>query len=181
MDVLRLLSDLEEMIETPRSVMGYIRLNRDDVGMQIAKVRASLPQEVKAAATTVRESERILEQATESAATVVQNSQREAEVILATAREEAKRILDQARLLQEQMIADHEILKLSKAQSEVIRNQADEDATILRRGAESYAYDVLTQLEGVVGKAMTTISKGKQDLSKTEHPAPQPRERARVS
>lgn len=171
MDVLRLLSDLEEMIEAPRSTLGYIRLNRDDVGMQIAKIRASLPQEVKAAASTVRETERILETASEAASSTIESARREADRVIKEGREEAERILEQARLLQTQMVSESEVLKLSKAQSQEIRNQADQEAIALRRGAESYAYEVLTHLETVVGKVTMTIDKGKQEIGKPE-PAP---------
>jgi hypothetical protein len=51
---------------------------------------------------------------------------------------------------------------------------------IMRRGAEKYAYDVLVQLESVVGKVVTTIDKGKQDLERAPEPVPAQRERVRV-
>jgi len=79
-------------------------------------------------------------------------------------------MIEQARLQQERMVSESEILKLSKAQSEEIRNAADRDSVQMRRGAEKYALDVLNQLEGVVGKVITTIERGKQDLSRPELP-----------
>jgi gas vesicle protein len=83
--------------------------------------------------------------------------------------------------MQERMVAESEILKLSKAQSEEIRNAADRDAMNMRRGAEKYAHDVLSHLEGVVGKVMTSIEKGKQEVQRAD-PQTQalPREKARV-
>lgn len=182
MDILRLLEELNGLIEGTQH-FGPITwgLNRDEISMQIAKIRASLPQELKTAVSTVRESERIIDSAREDATNTLGNARKEADRIAAEARNEAQRILDEAKLQQERMIAESEILKLSKAQSEEIRNAADRDAVQMRRGAEKYAYDVLSQLEGVVGKVMTTIERGKTEIQRTDTPpVPLPREKARV-
>jgi len=173
MDILRLLDQLHELtVDNVRGlgpvVWGY---NKDEISMQIAKVRASLPSEVKAAAATVRESDRIVESAKEDATSTLESAKKDAESILSQARQEAERIIEQARLQQQQMVGESEILKLSKAQSEEIRNAADREAVGMRRGAEKYALDVLTQLEGVVGKVATTIERGKREIERPE-PAP---------
>lgn len=169
MDILRLLEDLKNLIEEPKS-LGPITwgLNKEEINMQIAKIRASLPQELKAAVSTVRESERIMDSAREDATMTLESARKEAERIVAEAKTDADRLLEQARLQQERMVAESEILKLSKAQSEEIRNAADRDSVQMRRGAEKYAYDVLTQLEGVVGKVMTTIERGKSEMGRQE-------------
>jgi len=182
MDILRLLDDLSQLIDqTPAFGPITWGLNRDEISMQIAKIRASLPQELKTAVNTVRESERIIDTAKEDATMTLESAKKEAERILIEARRESERIIDQGKIQQERMIAESEILKLSKAQSEEIRNAADRDAVNMRRGAEKYAYDVLSQLEGVVGKVMTSIEKGKQEVNRADTPAQLlPREKARV-
>jgi hypothetical protein len=183
MDILRLLDELSDLtVERPKT-FGPVTfgLNKEDIAMQIAKVRASLPNELKAAVATVRESDRIVETAREDANMTLDNAKKEAERIAVEARSEAERIVDQAKLQQERMLAESEILKLAKAQSEEIRNAADRDAMQMRRGAEKYAVDVLGQLEGVVGKVMTTIERGKQEMTRPEPAILQQREKARVS
>lgn len=183
MDILRILDDLQSLIDKPVSFAGMtFGLNKDEITMQIAKVRASLPNELKQAVATVRESDRIVETAREDATMTLEASRKEAERVIAEARKEAERIVEQAKLQQDRMVNESEILKLSKAQSEEIKNAADRDALQMRRGAEKYAYDVLVQLETVVGKVMTTIDRGKQEMSKSEPGAntPVPRERTRV-
>src|SRR5579862_2202545 len=173
MDVLRILDDLNTLIAEKPKHLGPITwgLDRDEITMQITKIRASLPNEVKAAAATVRDAEQIMNRAREDAGKTMENAQKEADRLLAETRKESERMLDQARLQQERMIDDSEILKLSKAQSEEVRNAAERDATAMRRGAEQYARDVLSQLEGVVGKVMTTIERGKQEMTRPELPA----------
>jgi cell division septum initiation protein DivIVA len=133
--------------------------------------RASLPQEIKHAVAKVKESERIVDSAKEDASATLETARREAERLVAEAKKEAERVLEQAKLQQERMTAESEVLKLAKSQGEEIRNAAERDSTVMRRGAEKYAYDVLLQLEGVVGKVVTTIEKGKQDLERVPEPA----------
>ena len=186
MDILRLLDELTKLVDdTPHFGPVTWGLNRDEISMQIAKIRASLPQELKAAVSTVRETDRILETARQDASLAMDAAKKESDRILADARRDSERLIEEARLQQGRMIAESEILKLTKAQSEEIRNGADRDAVTMRRGAEKYAYDVLSQLEGVVGKVMTTIERSKQEIQPTQlapqqpQPIP-PREKARV-
>lgn len=187
MDILRLLDELNELaVVEPHKLMGvlpvYVGLNQDEISMQIAKVRASLPQELKVAVSTVRESDRILEQAREDATKVLENARKEAERIQAEARAEIDRAVEHSKMQQERMVSESEILKLSKAQSEEIRNAAERDALQIRRGADQYAMEVLTKLEGVVGKVMATIDRGKQEMQAHKEPsAPDPkREKTRA-
>jgi regulator of protease activity HflC (stomatin/prohibitin superfamily) len=182
MDILRLLDDLNQIIDSAPT-FGPVTwgLNREEVSMQITKIRASLPQELRTAVNNVRESERLIDTAKEDAVMTLESAKKEAERVLVEAKRESDRIVEQAKIQQERMVAESEILKLSKAQSEEIRNAADRDAVNMRRGAEKYAYDVLSQLEGVVGKVMTSIEKGKQEVYRPETGnQPVPREKARV-
>ena len=184
MDVLRILDDLNNLVVVQPKSIGPITwgLNRDEVTMQIAKIRASLPNEVKAAAQTVRDAEQIMGRAKEDAAKTTDNAAKESDRIIAEARREAERLVEQARLQQEKMLNESEILKLSKAQAEEVRNAADREAMQMRRGAAQYAYDVLSQMENIVGKVMTTIERGKHDLKATPESLPQAvvREREKV-
>ena len=173
MDILRMLEDLHELaVNKPRQFGPlFWGLDRDEISMQIAKVRASLPSELKQAVQTVRDSERIVDSAREDANMTVESARKESERLISEANLEAQRILDQAKIQQERMLSESEILKLSKAQSEEIRNSAERDANQMRRGAEKYAYDVLTQLEGVVGKVINTIDRGKAELRPSDNTA----------
>ena len=167
MDILRLLDELRDMtVEDPRSILPgvVIGLRKDDINNQINRIRACLPQELKQAASTVRESERILEGARDEATVSLEQAQRDAQRITDEARAEAEKYLERSRVDQERMVSDSEILKLSKAQAEEIRNAAEREAREMRTGAERYAYDVLSQLEGVCGKVITTIERGKQEV-----------------
>jgi cell division septum initiation protein DivIVA len=182
-DILRLLDDLKTMsVDEPRGFLGLTwGLDRDRITMHIAKIRASLPQELKQAAQTVRESERIVDSAREDATLTLENARKEAERILQEARREAEQIIEHAKSQQAVMVTESEILKLAKAQSEEVRASADRDALQMRRGAEAYARDVLHQLEGVVGRVMQAIDRGKSELDRAEATQSLPgRDRTRV-
>lgn len=183
-DVLRLLENLKQQVEAPKTVMGLtFGYNRDNLVMQIEKIRASMPREVKDAATVARESERIIESAREEADTLADQMRREADRTLTEARAESDRILAQAKIEQERMIQESEVLKLAKAQAEEIRNSAEIDAQQMRRGADRYAMDVLNNVESVVGKVLTVVERGKAELESNDSvavPANNVRERARV-
>lgn len=183
MDILRMLEDLEVVaIEKPRPfgpiTFGY---RPDEVQMQIAKIRASMPLEIKQAANLTRESERVVEQAREDAAKTLEGAQREAERIVADARNQAELVMNQARLEQERMLSESEILKIAKSQADEIRQNADREASAMRRGAEDYAYLVLGKLESGVGKIMETIDKSKGEIRpEPELAVVQPREKVKV-
>lgn len=184
MDILKLLDELHDLtVVQPRSFGPlFWGINRDEISIQIAKVRASLPTELKQAVQTVRETERIVGAAKEDASMTLEGARKEAERILSEANLEAQRILDQTKIQQERMLSESEILRISKAQAEEIRNSADRDALHTRRGAENYAFEVLGQLEGIVGKVMTSIDKGKAEIRPDANSGAQPalRERIRV-
>lgn len=174
MDVVKLLEELDRLaVQTPRKLVGRLTygLDIDEVAMQIAKVRASLPTEVKQISSMARQSERMVETAREDANMTVEGARREAERVMAEAQAEAARLVEQARLTQEKMLAENEILKLAKAQADEVRSAAEREALNLRRGAEGYAQDVLNQLEMVIGKVMTGIERGKAELESREERA----------
>lgn len=183
LDLLKMLENLHELVvDRPRKILPKLvwGLDVDEASMQIAKIRASLPTELKQAVTVTRESERIVESAREDASLTIESARRESDRLVADARREAERLVEQARIQQQQMISESEILKLTKAQCEEIRNAAEREASQLKRGAEKYAYDVLNQLENVAAKVMSNIDRGKSELQRAEQNPAQPRERARV-
>lgn len=183
-DILRMLQELHDQIVDEPRYFGKLAygLNRDELSIQIAKIRASLPNELKEASAKVRESERIVDSAKTDASATVEAARREGERFLAEAKREAERLVEQGKLQQERLVSESEVLKLAKAQAEEIRNSAERDGNTIRRGAESYAHDVLLQLEGVVGKAMGVVERGRQELERpSENLVSSPvRERVRV-
>ena len=165
-----MLENLHEIaVEKPRSLFGPLAwgVNKEEVAMQIAKIRASLPNELKQAVTVTRESERIVENAKEDAQMTLERAKREAERTIADARMEADRLIEQAREQQQILVSESEVLQIATNQGQDIQSSAEREASQIRRGAENYAFEVLCQVESTLGKLMTTIDRGKAEMQLT--------------
>jgi cell division septum initiation protein DivIVA len=169
-EVMRLLENLKQAALRPRRVpilgitFGY---DPDAMSMGIDKIRASLPKELKDAATIAKEGERILESARDEAAALVDSSRTQADRLLAESRAEAERILEQAQIQAERLVADSEVLKIAKAQADEIRAYAERESLQLRRGADRYAHDALAKLEATVARILSEVERGKSTLDTT--------------
>lgn len=181
MDILKILEELQDQaVMKPKTVIGKLTygLNRDEVNTLILRVKAALPQELKEAASTVRESDRIMETAREDASLTLDYAKKEVDRITSEAKDEAERIIQQAKLEQEQMITSSEVLKLSKAQADEIITRAERDALDTRRGADEYAFRIIDHLGRVVQKTLSSIEDAKQAVDPTREIA-NPRERVK--
>lgn len=163
-DVLNLIDGLRKQVEKGRGIGNCAFLNRDNFVFQLEKIKASVPREMKDAANVTRESERIISAAEEEASEGLEKARRQAEEIVAAANEKANLILEQARLQQMEMISDSTVLRLANSQAEETRSCAEKESRELRRGADKYAHDVLSNLEDVVGRVLTTVEKGRREL-----------------
>jgi cell division septum initiation protein DivIVA len=164
-DVLRLLENLKEVAQKPKCFMGVaFGYDAEEMVMQIEKIRATLPREVKDAASLSRESERIIEGAKEDSDQLLRQAQAQAARALEEAKAEADRLIEQGRLQQQQMVVESEILKLAKAQADEVRQAAERESSQMRRGADRYAHEVLSNLEASVGKVLTQVERGRAEL-----------------
>ncbi len=184
-DVLRLLESLKKEIEGSRTFMGVtFGLKKDDLTMTIEKIRASMPREMKDAASLTRETDRIMAEAEEESRAIQDQAIEQAQRILAEAEEKAKSIVATAKGQQEQMISEDEILRIAKAQSEEIRSEAEKLSRDMRRGADKYAADVHHTLENDVGRVLAAVEKGRHEIEanevSTKAAVELPRERVKV-
>ena len=103
-DILKLLSELEEVVEKAPRVMGaIIRFDEDRFHMALMKIRANLPEELKRASRVVKESEQMMSEARDSTEKMVTEARRNAQMDLQKARAEAEKLKQDttARLEQE--------------------------------------------------------------------------------
>ena len=170
-DVFRLLDNLNELVEKPRSLLGLtVGFRREDFQIQIDRIKGSLPKEVKEASQLLRETERVMDAADDEASRIIDHAKREAARTTEEASQEAQRVLEHGKLQQEQMVSDNEVLKLAKSQASEIRRTAESDASYLRREADRFAMDTLDNLEAVVSKVMSNVERGRAELEKPKLP-----------
>jgi cell division septum initiation protein DivIVA len=171
MEIYKALDELKEHLEKTRQLFGItLGLNKDECAVLLRKIHAMLPEQVKEAAVITRDSERIVVSAREDAQMTLERAKSEAEKLLEAARREADRMMEQTKIEREQMLGENEILRLAKEQAGQIQADAEAEATRVRRGADDYALDVLTRLEGNVSKIMAAIERGKSELERSSHP-----------
>lgn len=145
MDIIKLLNELERLIDEQRSVMGITWTYHPDDFHDIAnKIRASLPEEVKRASRLTAESDKIVDGARETAEQTLEDATLEADEIVREARINAERMLreaeaqsnkmtlsaeatakqtvEESRQRAEKMLSDaHQQSELMVSQSEVVR------------------------------------------------------------
>ena len=167
-DVFALLEELQLLTtEDPRTIVGRLTygLDKQEITLAIAKIKTSLPAELKNASFNIKESEKIKEQAGTQAETVLAKATEEGKRLIEQARAHAIEIINAAKDQQEVLITQSEVLKLSKAQAEEIRNSAEREAAQTRKGADQYALDVLSKLESTIDKVSGHVKSSRSELT----------------
>jgi vacuolar-type H+-ATPase subunit H len=125
-----------------------VMLDQPAVLELIDQLRMSVPDEVRQAKRITEEAGRISERARE-----------EGDAIIARAQEQAA-----------QMLEERELVRLAEQRAGEILDQANAEASEVRRGADEYAAGVLIRLEGECIKALTSIKRGIDMLDERHRP-----------
>ena len=165
-DVFRLLDQLEDLPEKAKHLPGRILVNfdEDQFFYLVLKIRANLPDDMKKAQRVARDSERIVDEARDAAVQQMESGRVEASRLLEDSRLEATSIVEQAHREADRLIEQSEVFRMATAQAQEALKRAETEAIEIRKGADDYARDVLTNLEGVMGKAIVTVQRGRESL-----------------
>ncbi len=146
MDILHLVDRLEQLInESRRWPLTTLRMVEEEAALNlIDQMRVAVPEEIKKAKRVQQEKDRILAQA-----------QEEAERIKDLGREEAK-----------SMVARDAIVQAAEARAQTILERAQRDADVLKRDADDYCLQVLSELERAVSAWQTEIRGGVNKLQR---------------
>jgi cell division septum initiation protein DivIVA len=121
---------------------------------QVNRIRAALPEEIKAANRLAQEREQILE----------------------SAEAERQRLLEDAREQAALLVSNDEVVSRATEQAEEIIQRATTEAAEIRRGAETYATRVLANLEEYVTRILGAVRSSRERLSAgPEEPASEER------
>jgi len=140
MDILHLVDRLEELVVEGRAIpfSGRVVLDEERFLDIVDQMRVTIPEEIKKAKRVQQERERIIAQANEEAGRIVNLAQEEAE----------------------KLISDHETVKAADARTAVILERAQNQAEQIRRDADGYVVEVLSQLEYELDGLLTTVRNG---------------------
>jgi vacuolar-type H+-ATPase subunit H len=148
MDIQHLIDRFEEELSRGRRLplTSIVMLNEQRLWNIIDTMRISIPKEVDEA----------------------QRLNRERERILAQAQEQARRIVESTRRQAEQMSGRHELIQGARAEATEILARAQSEAQRFQAEADTYAFEVLAELEEQLSSVLLTVHNGMELLSRRE-------------
>jgi len=152
MDIIKLLNELERLIEDQKTVMGLtVNFHPDDYLDITNKIRASLPEEVKRASRVTAESDKIVDGARETAEQTLEDATSEADQIIRDARLNVERMLREAEAHSNKMTLSAEAT--SKQTIDDSRQKAEKMLVDAHNQAEKMAADAVRQSELMVSQS----------------------------
>jgi cell division septum initiation protein DivIVA len=144
MSVYRVIDKLEASVKQGTVLpLGYRIVSEEKLLELIEKLRASLPEEVGRARTIAKNGDRLVREA----------------------QEKAQAIVVEASTQSNQLIDDNEIVRRARATAEIVLREAEQKAHRVREGADSYAAQVLTDLDARLSGALGSVKKGIEALA----------------
>jgi cell division septum initiation protein DivIVA len=126
-----------------------VRVDKEEIYDLLDQMRATIPEEIKQARWIVKERQEML----------------------AEAKREAERIVQEARDRQEKLISQEEITKQAERAAEDIIEDARAREREIRLGAEDYADEILNTLEVNLTKFIGAVQRGRDRLAGKDEPA----------
>jgi hypothetical protein len=159
MDLAGRLEQLEELVREAKSMplSSSVLVNRDEVLEMIAEMREGLPEEIKRARWIVRDREELI----------------------AKARADGERIVEQAHEEQLRMARKEEIVARAQTESDRLLAEAEERAREHRSEAEDYVDAKLAQFENSIRRILEAAQSSTKSLNRTLDQVELGRERLR--
>ena len=155
-----LLKMLELALDEGYSILKYTVVNKREIETLIDRIYAALPVEVQESRLFLKRKEELQNEAQNKATQIVQEAQAEADRMLSES-DRIKAIEREGIRIKNEVVADCENIKHTALQdAEQIRMQATEEAMKIREGAELYAQQVLTSLEGNLTQLQQVVKNG---------------------
>src|SRR5436853_41155 len=144
MDVLVLIDKLDDLVHNAKPVQltDQVRVDKEEIYDILDQMRATIPEEIKQARWIVKERQEML----------------------AEAKREAERIVEEARERQDRMISQEEITRQAERAAEDIIEEARAREREIRLGAEDYADEILNTLEVNLSKFIAVVRGGRDAM-----------------
>jgi cell division septum initiation protein DivIVA len=148
-DVLVLIDKLDHLVDQAKAVplTDQVRIDREEIWEILDQMRATIPDEIKQARWIVKERQEMLGEA----------------------KREAERIVQEARDIAQREASQQEIVRLAERQATQILDAAKQREREVRLGAEDYADQILATLETNLGKFLSAVQRGREQLAQGRH------------
>ena len=155
-----LLKMLEIALDEGYSVLKYTVVNKREIEELIDRIYAALPTEVQEARLFLKRKEELQNEAQQKANKIVQDAQNEADRKLSES-DQMKAIEREGNRIKNEVYEECEKMKhIALQDAENIRLQATDEAMKIREGAELYAEQVLTSIEGNLTQFQQVVKNG---------------------
>jgi hypothetical protein len=150
MDVLELIDELRGLVHGAKQVplRDQVRVDKKKLYGLLDQMRSTIPEEIKQARWIVNEREEML----------------------AEAKREAERILEEARERQAQLVAEHRLIRQAERAAQDIIGDTRVREREIRLGAEDYAAEILDTLEVNLSKIIAAVQRGRERLQRPDEP-----------
>src|SRR3978361_460860 len=166
MDVLVLIDKLDDTIHNAKPVplTDQVRVDKEEIYDILDQMRATIPEEIKQARWIVKERQEMLAEA-----------KREAERLVAEARERAAQLASPAGGEPlaggrgeggPDAASQREVVRQAEQQARSLLGEARRREREVRLGAEDYADEILATLEVNLGKFLTAVQRGREQLQR---------------
>ena len=159
-----LLKMLEIALDEGYSVLKYTIVNKREIEYLIDEIYKALPNEVQEARLFLKRKEELQNEAQQKAAKIVQDAQAEADRKLSESDQIKAIEREGVRITNEVKDNCEKIKNIAIQDADGIRLQATDDAVKIREGAELYAEQVLTSLEGNLAQLQQVVKNGQIHL-----------------
>lgn len=148
MDVLKLIDEIEDILENASSIpfSNKVMVDADELFEILREIRIKLPDEIKQASWIKEERQRIL----------------------AEAQKDADTLLNEAELRLKELIDENEITKKAKEMAEEIIKKAQTNAKEIRLGALEYADSILQETQQNLKNLIDLLNQNRQELRGTK-------------
>lgn len=154
MDIQHLVDRLEDLIDEGRHMpfSKYTMVDEERALELIDQMRISIPEEIEKAARVIAQKDRILAQANE----------------------EAARILQMTRQKGEEMLDQETSVQAARQRAQVIIDQAKQDAARIAAEADEYVVQVLRELEQKLLQNINVVRNGISEMATQQQEVKQP-------
>lgn len=144
MDVIRLIEDLEDMLEVSNTIplTGKVMVDKEEVMHILDQLKNQIPKDVSNAQNIVAKENEILEDA---------NMQ-------------AKQIVQAAHMEAQKLVDEDELVILAQEKAKEMMDRAEEESTQIRKSSREYVDGLLEETQVQLSDLIKTINANRQEL-----------------
>lgn len=181
MMIFKIIYQIEQFIEmSPRPKIngaGKRLINEGDLMDLLGDLKATIPEDIRRANSTLLDAESILDQAKEQADEVLHNAHAQADDMLHKSYADAEQMRAEAEKKFQNCVIEHEVYQEAVRAAERLQQRAKANANVVYQGAKQYADDILQDVQRYLMQYHSLVEQNRAELGvkdRSAQSAPQP-------